>query len=1703
MQSVIQAELERLFDPAQIEDLAATYLGLTLERVGEGRPALASELVERCVNRCALEALCDAIVLLRPGAERRIDELRQRRGSEIQPLMHGDTLGTYRIERELGAGPVGRVFAATDETSPVRVKVLRPSLGDRSALQRYWALSRAVSGLGVAGFAHLRETTEIDGCFVLVHNLVRGRVLADARATRQPQALAAIAPLLRALLAALCTLHRRGLVHGDLRASNVLVTETRSVVLLDGGAHFICPPRDLLAPEQMCGELPTAQSDVYAFGWLLYELVSGKPPFTGTRASMVEGRLARLPEPASFVAPRAGIGAELDEWLLDLLDREPARRPPDAEALSDRLESLLALRRPVVARVSDDELQRAIDELAARPDDEELAAALESTIEQGADPARVASAFGSIAWGVSPRSPARRSLLRRAAALFEPCDARGAETAYRALIADEPCDESAWAGLERLARLAGDYEKLVELGLEQVDTQSDRPSRARSLAAIGDVLRTKLGDPVQAREAYLRAWCEDPCPTYAAELEALAGSDQTAWIEVLGSVAEAVMQEQCAEARIALLLQLGRWYDAQVARGDIALQCYEAVLLVEPNQEQALLGAAELWQRQRDGGATAAALYERLIALKPSQRAAHEALARIYQHTDVQAYDRALERWAATCSGREWRELTLRRAELREKERDLAAASALYDAVLARDPRDARALAGQDRVLSLGDHSLELRGVLEREIEAAHSPRHKLVLLERLATLLGSEFLDAAGAASALEELLLIDPRNVAALRELCGSYAKLERWEDLDYACDRLVAALPSDEERAVALVAHGQVLEQRLRRPDLALCRYEAALAIDRRHIPALTAIARLHAASGAIDRAVEALENMAALEALPESRAQHLTRAAELLLADNRLLAAMGQYRRALAILPGAPAIVLGLAGAQVASGDIDGAIELLKQELARAGQVEARAELALELARLSLRKGDDARAKAAAETALESSADVATARGILGDVARHAGDFHAAAAHYAAASERRDRLPPARATQILISYAEVLFESNQRDQANARLDELVRDFPGDTATMLQVTEILFGHAENERTVGLCRRLLESAADSLDDAKRSFLLFRLGESLRRQGKLEEAIAPLERALQLDPSTTAPFVALRAVFTAQARWVDVSRSLARQLERTPRSERAGLLVEIGDLAATTLGDPTTAAQSYVAALRNKPRDHKILLKLVRLYTAERDFQKVFETILELADATPLASDRARHLLVAARVAVSELDDRMRALTLTARALELDPASEQTLREAMLLRREAGDRAGARRVLERRVEAAAAANDAALAVALADEYLADVEGEEAIAVNEAVLRLVGEEPPREQALLDLYESDLPRYLGRALTLAERAVVREPTNPEPYRRLVRLYRAVRDVDGVFCASQALVALDCADESEQGLFEEQRARGDVPEAVLGDQDWQELVVHPSVDATLTRIASLLEPVLRRERAISLERLGQEQVSPIAAAETAPLPNALRRSARLVGIQPPRLFVDSTLAAGLRMPPTSSPSFMISESARAATVPQRQAAFVAGAHVCYAKPGFYARVLVPKLPSLKAWLLAAMRLVMPKLSVAAELEPLISEAQGILQRELGFQVRDALAESMSTLLREERPLDVAAWLAGVDLTSDRLGFIACGDLPTALTVIRATGEGSSAVPVAERERQLLAYSVSPRYLALRAKCAMTVSARSPRIASAAAE
>lgn len=225
---------------------------------------------------------------------------------------------------------------------PVLVKTLRREYRDDPDLRaRFRREARLLQFLSHGNVIRALAFTEERGAPWLVLERVPGRTLREEIAVRGPLAPEDVVPLLHGMAAALDHLHARGLVHLDLRPENVVLTPGGEVKLVDFGvaqtagtaqeAADAGAPEEIayLAPEQTCGEPVTPATDVYALGCVVYELLTGRPPFAApetpaARNEAIRARLDRSPDPPSENQP--ALPAWIDDVVLGALERDPRLR---------------------------------------------------------------------------------------------------------------------------------------------------------------------------------------------------------------------------------------------------------------------------------------------------------------------------------------------------------------------------------------------------------------------------------------------------------------------------------------------------------------------------------------------------------------------------------------------------------------------------------------------------------------------------------------------------------------------------------------------------------------------------------------------------------------------------------------------------------------------------------------------------------------------------------------------------------------------------------------------------------------------------------------------------------------------------------------------------------------------------------------------------------------------------------------------------------------------------------------------------------------------------------------------------------------------------------------------------------------------------------------------------------------------------------
>jgi len=283
------------------------------------------------------------------------------------PLSAGTRLGAYEILSPLGAGGMGEVYRARDEKlgRDVAVKVLAERFArDAAAVARFEREARAVAALSHPNILAIHDFgREGDTVYAVTELLegdtLRGRLSGSPPATRR--AIDAALQVARGLAAA----HEKGIVHRDLKPENVFLTEDGRVKILDFGLAKLLPAETAasdtraptveggtepgvvlgtlgyMSPEQVRGKAADHRTDIFAFGAILYEMLSGRRAFRGETAADTMSAILQQ-DPPDLSETNRSVPAALDRLVRRCLEKSPPQRFQSASDLAYELESMTA-----------------------------------------------------------------------------------------------------------------------------------------------------------------------------------------------------------------------------------------------------------------------------------------------------------------------------------------------------------------------------------------------------------------------------------------------------------------------------------------------------------------------------------------------------------------------------------------------------------------------------------------------------------------------------------------------------------------------------------------------------------------------------------------------------------------------------------------------------------------------------------------------------------------------------------------------------------------------------------------------------------------------------------------------------------------------------------------------------------------------------------------------------------------------------------------------------------------------------------------------------------------------------------------------------------------------------------------------------------------------------------------------------------------
>ena len=906
-------------------------------------------------------------------------------------------------------------------------------------------------------------------------------------------------------------------------------------------------------------------------------------------------------------------------------------------------------------------------------------------------------------------------------------DADGALASLRRALEADPTNAGAQATLEALLLRRRAWDEYARVIAAQADRTAEAVTARELFERAGDVYAECVGDHARAAHCYVRAATlaeTDPAP-----VEKLATVLEGAgrWEDAAAAYERLLARLREPAQKAWALLRLGNLQETRLNRPDDALATYRLAVDASPtfapavqallrmSRERGLPLAIELERREADRivdpqvravryaalaeyvestsaaalPEEAAVLYERTLALDPTNAAAFDALDRMYRAASqwprlVALYENALTK---TTHPRRARSLRLQLAEVLEaRAREPARAADLRREALAGPEDRYDVLVSLARSLADAGRWSEYVDVLEAQASML-SGADEIAAVYRIGAALETRVKDLRRALATYEIVIDRAPRHEAAARAIARIHEKEGRWERVIDAERRLLDLATRPEDVIEGLVRIARVFEEQLGRVDDAIASYLEALHRAPAYAPVVAALERLLRASGDYRRLAQVIQRYADATGDPHVKARARMRAASILeLCLDDTDTATAAHARAAEALGSVAAGGLGEADHQAAlwgllrlhetRGEWERVDATLEALLATMTEPSSQRRVLVRLARnAELRRGDVPRAARLYEEALATGAKPAAMAVDRLRLARLEGrpDAIASCLSAMAANTTDVRLESAllRVLALAVEHGGATLGTGYSGPgagttgyAASIYERLVGRDPEDPQALDGLVRcIAAGSNDSTSDPRLPGALVARARATQDLSLRALLAFSAGVLDESAGRTSTAELAYTLALSADPELTPALDASRRLRALASDWSGVA-ALAERSARASldRENVAAAWVEAAEVHESRTGDPARALASYRALLATQPAHAHALERALVLFEASSDFAGAASVLLAHADALghdPAAQARAltrRATILASRIGdtAGAIVDLRRAMALT-----------------------------------------------------------------------------------------------------------------------------------------------------------------------------------------------------------------------------------------------------------------------------------------------------------------------------------------------------------------------------------------------------------------------------------------------------------------
>jgi tetratricopeptide (TPR) repeat protein len=1310
-----------------------------------------------------------------------------------------------------------------------------------------------------------------------------------------------------------------------------------------------------------------------------------------------------------------------------------------------------------------------------------------------------------------------------------------ATTAYQTILEADATNDEAFVELERRHNDAGRWEPLIELYLGRLETRTEVTDRTDLLRKIAKVFEEHLDDKNQAFDALVNAFSEDFHDRETARyLERMAQATGR-WGELIQSANAWLKEQSEPRQKIRLCLHLAKWYGEDLGHPEYAQPYYAQIVQLDPNNVGALRQMGQLYRKngnwQQLGATLTRALdvaitdidrkeimtelgelydaqlgqtdqavnyFKSALEVDGSFLDAIENLERIYgqRAQNRELADILTRKVNALSDATEIANTKLRIAGLYEANLgDPMKSAQVYREVLEIDGANLQAMRGLVRVYETLQQWSDLVKILESELDVVTTERERIEVLMHLARLQEEQFLKADIAAQRLEQVIEIDTNHEEAFVALARNYRKLRQWLELINTYERHISAALERDTKIQLYASIAQVYSDEIDDADRAIDAYRNIVDLDDTHIDALDSLAKLYDKQGDATQAIEFMTRVADLTQDSKQRVEAYYRIGKAL--DEKLgdrVSAQDRYEMALDIDPSHVASLASLRVIAIDNGDYDRAARFLDQEQSYTAAPRQRARLLVELGRLrDERLGDHDSAVLSFEAAREADEENE-------DAAIPLVDHYIQVQEWAKAeplldllirkSGKRDRGEQQDLQKKLGLACASLGKDDKAFKAYSAAHQL--DLT-DQETIRGLAETAFKLKDWGNALTNFQKVLTSLGEDETEA-RADVYFKLGCIKREQGQAKQAINNFEKALGVDNAHRPTLEALVSLYTDLKDYRQVVAYKRSILDNVfEGEERFKMLLEIADIWNDLDKNPTKAIEALEEARDINPTNLPLLNKMMMLYQATENWSKLVDTIASIADMEKDPGRKSKFLYTMAQIYRDKEQDLDRAVELFNEALDLNPTFLEAFERINKILTSKKDWKSLERAFRKMLRRLSSANVSQpdleynlwhnLGLIYRDR-LADTNS--AIEAFKMATRYKPDEAVERQILAELFEASdqLEAAIG------EHAIVlqKDPMRIDPYRSLYKLYLKMHEYDRAWCMCAALAFLKKADEEEQRFFEDYRPRGMIQvKSRLDNEQWVKNLFHKDENLFIGKIFDMITPAaivaktnqLRAARQLPVldKRFKQDP-----ATSTVTFAKTFGWAAQVLGVPSPELYVRNDVAGALVAVPAAPPASVAGQTVLTGFTPQ-ELTFIVGKHLAYYRGEHYIRNLFPTLNELKVMFFAAIKIVMPEFAVPPEMAQAVNQTASELVKYMQPIQRDSLRIVVQKFIEDGAKADLKRWLQAVELSSARAGLLLCADLEIAKKIIAAEPQLPGDLPPADKLKELIVFSVSEQYFALR--------------------